>query len=92
MITGKSFVGTTRYASLSAHAGNEQGRKDDLESIMYLIIYLVKGSLPWQSITYLEDDRPFKIGEMKKKITSEQLCENLPHYFVIYLDYIKYLQ
>lgn len=40
---GRSFVGTTRYASIAAHKGYEIGRKDDLESIIYIDILLLKG-------------------------------------------------
>lgn len=39
----KSFIGTTRYASVAAHKGYEIGRRDDLESLMYVIIYLILG-------------------------------------------------
>jgi hypothetical protein len=39
----KSFIGTTRYASVAAHKGFEIGRRDDLESLMYVIIYLILG-------------------------------------------------
>jgi casein kinase 1/casein kinase 1 alpha len=40
---GKSFLGTTRYASIAAHLGHELGRKDDLESLMYILLYLLRG-------------------------------------------------
>eukprot|EP01064_Diplonema_japonicum_P003543 TRINITY_DN12279_c0_g1_i1.p1 TRINITY_DN12279_c0_g1~~TRINITY_DN12279_c0_g1_i1.p1 ORF type:complete len:335 (+),score=38.43 TRINITY_DN12279_c0_g1_i1:82-1086(+) len=44
----KGFVGTSRYAPIASHAGAEQGRKDDLESVCYVLLYLRQGSLPWQ--------------------------------------------
>ena len=40
---GRSFVGTTRYASMAAHKGQEIGRKDDLESIIYIDVLMLKG-------------------------------------------------
>jgi serine/threonine protein kinase len=43
----KPFIGTTRYASIAAHIGHELGRKDDLESLAYVMIFLLKGILPW---------------------------------------------
>ena len=39
----KSFIGTTRYASIAAHKGHEIGRKDDVESLFYVLIYLITG-------------------------------------------------
>jgi casein kinase 1 len=39
----KPFIGTTRYASIAAHKGVELGRKDDLESLAYVLIYMAKG-------------------------------------------------
>lgn len=41
--TGKSFIGTIRYASRASHIGHEIARKDDLESLMYVGVYLLKG-------------------------------------------------
>ena len=77
------IIGTPRYISTNVHDGNEPSRRDDLISIMYVIIYLVKGRLPWKAAGSLES-----VAQMKKTILPEELFSDMPG---SYLDIFNYL-
>jgi len=47
------FRGTIRYASVHAHLGRTGSRRDDLESLAYTLMFLLKGRLPWQGFQVL---------------------------------------
>ena len=86
----RHFCGTVRYASIAAHSNCSQSRKDDLESIIYILIYMFKGKLPWQDIKNKDKYEKRKIiGKLKKETTPESLCKDLPKEYLIFLKYIR---
>ena len=92
-IKKKKLTGTARYASIHALEEYEQSRRDDLESMSYVLIYFLKGYLPWQGLKVkVKEDRYKKILEKKKEINSEKLCEDLPSIFQIFVDYTRNLE
>ena len=90
---GKSLTGTARYASINTHLGVEQGRRDDLEGIAYVLMYFLRGSLPWQGVNTRNREEKYKrIAEIKSGTRVEDLCANFPEEFMIYLNYCKSLK
>ena len=88
----KKLTGTARYASINALRGVEQSRRDDLEAIGYVLMYLLKGILPWQGLKVdKKEDRYKKIYEKKKATTPEELCEGYPIEFNQYITYCRKL-
>ena len=78
-ITNKKLTGTARYASINALNGCEQSRRDDMEAIGYVLLYFLRGSLPWQGLKIdNKDDRYQKIYEKKKQTTADDLCKGFP--------------
>ena len=89
---GKSLTGTARYVSRNVHKGIEPTRRDDMESIAYMLIYLLKGNLPWAGIKCeTKEEKYKKIYEKKKQISSDILCSGIPHEFQLFLDDVKRL-
>lgn len=89
---GNKFCGTARYASIAAHKGYEQSRKDDLEAIGYLLVYLYRGKLPWQNLKHKDKKERYRmILEKKESISEEELCEQLPREFLVYFKHVKTL-
>ena len=92
-VKGKKLTGTARYASINALSGYEQSRRDDLESIGYIIMYFIRGSLPWQGLKInKKEDRYKKICEKKRDINSKELCSGFPSEFENFISYTRNLQ
>lgn len=86
----RSIVGTIRYISTHVHDGDVYSRRDDIISIIYVAIYLVKGKLPWTGMSSKKGDTRTKeelVYDKKLKTTSEELCEGIPYLFQKLLDY-----
>ena len=87
------LIGNARYSSINALEGGTQSRRDDLESLGYLLLFFLLGRLPWQGyVSNSKEDKYYKITEIKKKTTAKELCENLPKQFEEYIIYTRNLK
>ena len=90
---GRSLTGTPRYASINNHLGIEQSRRDDLESIGYVLIYFLKGTLPWQGLKAKNAQKKYRlILEKKQQVSIAQLCQGCPSQFAEFLAYTRSLK
>ncbi|XP_012786850.1 casein kinase I-like [Ochotona princeps] len=89
----KNLTGTARYASINAHLGIEQSRRDDMESMGYVLMYLNRSSLPWQGLKAATKKQKYeKISEKKMSTPVEVLCKGFPAEFAMYLNYCRGLR
>jgi casein kinase 1 len=85
------LVGTAYYVSINTHLGGQQSRRDDVESILYLLIRFLQGSLPWQQ-GKRKDDRNEEIAQIKIQTKLEVLCAGIPDDFRTMLDVVRRLR
>ncbi|KAG8489026.1 hypothetical protein CXB51_017118 [Gossypium anomalum] len=99
----KNLTGTARYASVNTHLGIEQSRRDDLESLGYVLIFLHVDFVSIWTISLLQPSwqglkagtkkqKYDKISEKKVSTPIEVLCKSYPSEFVSYFHYCRSLR
>ncbi|KIM76586.1 hypothetical protein PILCRDRAFT_797040 [Piloderma croceum F 1598] len=91
--TGHKFRGNFNFGSMNALHGNRQSRRDNLESLAYILIYLVVGPLPWEAVIPCTNNEAAN-GELllllitlKEEATPDGLCSGLSSVFADFLRY-----
>lgn len=89
----KNLRGTPRYASIANHLGVEYSRQDDLESLAYTLLYLAKGSLPWQTSQLPPGFKVTKdyshVYKLKAELDEATLTAGMPRAFREFLVYVR---
>jgi len=88
--------GNVKYMSVNTLLGKEQSRRDDLESLGYMLIHFLGGNLPWNTVAGSRKEKLKKVFKLKKTISIWKLCENCPKDFketmVAYFMYVRSLE
>ena len=93
IIKKKNLTGTARYASINALNGLTQSRRDDLEAVGYVLLYFLRGKLPWQGLHVKnKEDRYHRIMEIKMDTSPSELCRGFPKEFEEYVEYTRNLE
>lgn len=85
--SGCGLTGTSMFASNNSHAGFELGRRDDLESLAYILLYFLRGDLPWEGLADCE-----LVAQQKLQCSATELCHGLPIEFATLLEYSRSLR
>ncbi|ORY93739.1 kinase-like domain-containing protein [Syncephalastrum racemosum] len=89
----KHKTGTARYASLNVHRGKLHARRDDIESLGYLLLDLALGSLPWTGIKARNSKAGWdRMRDLKEDIGLDQLCRGLPLGFLEFIESARCLR
>lgn len=83
-------AGTVRYCSIGMQQGWLQSRRDDLESLAYVFLYLARGRLPWQGIKGMRGkERDAEIKRLKIETPVKEICAGLPPVFARLITYAR---
>ncbi|OBT60289.1 hypothetical protein VE03_10326 [Pseudogymnoascus sp. 23342-1-I1] len=88
----EDLTGTANDASINTHLSVEQSCSDDMDSLGRLMIYFLRGHLPWKGLDANKKEEYDLIMDEMKKTTVEDLCSGLPGEFATYLNYTRFLE
>ena len=92
-IKSSSVYGSLIFLSLNVFKGIIQTRKDDLESLGLVIIYLYKGLLPWSEIRSTNIYQSWdKVETIRNIVSNDYICRGMPQEMNIYMNYINNLK
>jgi serine/threonine protein kinase len=86
----KNLTGTARYTSINTHLGVEQARRDDLESLAYVLMYFLRGALPWQGLKAATKKQKYDRIMEKMTTHTDLLCRGFSNECGIFLNYTLY--
>lgn len=86
----KNKTGTARYASLNVHRGKPHARRDDIESLGYLLLDLMFGTLPWTGIQARNSRAGWdRMRQIKEDTFMSDLCAGLPQGFLEFIEHAR---
>jgi serine/threonine protein kinase len=81
------LIGSVNYASLNVHEFNEPSRRDDMESVVYTLIYLYYGRLIWEETIDVNE-----IYNLKKNIINNKNMLNCFKNMIIYIRQLEFVE
>jgi serine/threonine protein kinase len=79
------MIGSKNYASISSHKCDDLSRRDDLESLCYMLIYFYMGFLPWNNVSDEET-----IIRLKNEILNNNIIPLVLSEFLRYCRSMEY--
>ena len=87
-----SFSGTVRFCSVNSHKGYTMSRRDDLESIVYILLYFIWSTLPWDGLESTKSGHFYnEVKQKKEDIVESESFEQIPEVIRNFLNYCRLL-